>query len=199
MNKIPSALIAAALHVAPKNDVRFYLNGVLIESHADGAIIVATDGHRMLVVRTSLPWDLGKIIVPRDACELIAKMKGDVDFSAVGDAKRFKADRGCQAIEFAAIDGTYPDWRAVVSKPNELKPSGFDPSVLEGVVKAAGVLRKAFGGKATSLIPVTGGDVTAMFAVGGITDAYIRSAAFVVMPMRDSAYPEALCSDALRA
>ncbi|HDX0947953.1 TPA: hypothetical protein RNT26_000596 [Stenotrophomonas maltophilia] len=66
MNKIPSALIAAALHVAPKNDVRFYLNGVLIESHADGAIIVATDGHRMLVVRTSLPWDIGKIIVPRD-------------------------------------------------------------------------------------------------------------------------------------
>ena len=99
----------------PKNDVRFYLNGVLIESHADGAIIVATDGHRMLVVRTSLPWDIGKIIVPRNACELVAKMKGDVYFSAVGDASRFKAERGGQAIEFAAVDGTYPDWRAAVS------------------------------------------------------------------------------------
>jgi DNA polymerase-3 subunit beta len=124
----------------PKNDVRFYLNGVLIESHADGAIIVATDGHRMLVVRTSLPWDIGKIIVPRNACELVAKMKGDVYFSAVGDASRFKAERGGQAIEFAAVDGTYPDWRAAVSKPNELKLSGFAPAVLEGVVKAAGVI-----------------------------------------------------------
>ncbi|MBA0227379.1 hypothetical protein D7U89_18095 [Stenotrophomonas maltophilia] len=90
MNKIPSALIAAALHVAPKNDVRFYLNGVLIESHADGAIIVATDGHRMLVVRTSLPWDIGKIIVPRNACELVAKMKGDVYFASF----EFRVDAG---------------------------------------------------------------------------------------------------------
>ncbi len=199
MNKIPSALIAAALHVAPKNDVRFYLNGVLIESHADGAIIVATDGHRMLVVRTSLPWDIGKIIVPRNACELVAKMKGDVYFCAVGDASRFKAERGGQAIEFAAVDGTYPDWRAAVSKPNELKLSGFAPAVLEGVVKAAGVICKAFGGKATSLIPVTGGDVAAMFGIGGITDPSIRCASLIVMPMRDSSYPEALCSDALRA
>lgn len=106
-----------------------------------------------------------------NACELVAKMKGDVYFSAVGDASRFKAERGGQAIEFAAVDGTYPDWRAAVSKPNELKLSGFAPAVLEGVVKAAGVICKAFGGKATSLIPVTGGDVAAMFGIGGITEA----------------------------
>ena len=87
----------------PKNDVRFYLNGVLIESHADGAIIVATDGHRMLVVRTSLPWDIGKIIVPRNACELVAKMKGDVYFSAVGDASRFKAERGGQPLSLLPL------------------------------------------------------------------------------------------------
>lgn len=86
-----------------------------------------------------------------------------------------------------------------MSKPNELKLSGFAPAVLEGVVKAAGVICKAFGGKATSLIPVTGGDVAAMFGIGGITDPSIRCASLIVMPMRDSSYPEALCSDALRA
>lgn len=199
MNTIPSDLIAAALHVASKRDVRFYLNGVLIEPHADGAILVATDGHRMLIVRTFLPWNLGKVLVPRDACEIIAKMKGYVDFSAVGDARRFKADRGGQAVEFAAVDGNYPDWRAVVSKPAELAPCGFDPAILEGVVKSAGIIRKSFGGKVTSLIPVTGHNTAAMFAVGGITSESINSATFIVMPMRDSVDPQALDVSAIKA
>lgn len=199
MNIIPSDLIAAALHVAGKRDVRFYLNGVLIEPHADGAILVATDGHRMLIVRTRLPWGLGKVFVPRDACELIAKMKGDVGFSDIGDARRFKADRGGQAIEFAAVGANYPDWRVAVSKPTEPAPCGFDPFILEGVAKSAGIIRKAFGGKVTSLIPVVGHNTAAMFAVGSVTDERIKSATFIVMPMRDSAYPRDLDVSAIKA
>lgn len=202
MNIIPSDLIAAALHVAGKRDVRFYLNGVLIEPHADGALLVATDGHRLLIARTRLPWDIGKIIVPRDACEIIAKRKGDVEFSAVGvgaRGPRFKADRGGQAVEFAAVDGNYPDWRAVVSKPAELAPCGFNPAILEGVVKSAGIIRKAFGGAVTSLIPVVGHNTAAMFAVGGITSESIKSATFIVMPMRDSVAPQALDVSAIKA
>ena len=201
-NTLHSAVFAAAMHIAGKKDVRFYLNGMLIEPGADGAVCVATDGHRLLVIRTNVPWNLGKIIVPRDACEIIAKMKGDVDFSAVGvgaRGPRFKADRGGQAIEFAAVDANYPDWRAVVSKPTELAPCGFNPAILEGVVKSAGIIRKAFGGKVTSLIPVVGHNTAAMFAVGGLRDQYVESATFIVMPMWDSVDPQVLDVSAIKA
>lgn len=179
MNTIPAALISAALHVAAKNDIRFYLNGVLVEPHADGAIIVATDGYRMLIVRTALEWELGKIIIPRDACELLAKMKGDVEFAAVGDAGRFKAAHGGRTIEFSAIDGRYPDWRATVSRPAEFK---------------------AFCSPQTGALVLTvGGAQAAMFGVGGITDRTLKSATFIVMPMRGADYPEALDPDSVRA
>ena len=44
-----SAFIAAASVIQAKDDVRYYLNGVLIEKGRDNKpIIVATDGHRMV-------------------------------------------------------------------------------------------------------------------------------------------------------
>lgn len=196
-NTLYSAIFAAAMHVAGKNDVRYYLNGMLIEPHANGAVCVATDGHRLLVIRTNVPWSLGSVIVPRTACEHIAKVKGPVQFE--GDGKQFAAVSGSAKYGFTPIDGRFPDWRAVTTKPENIALCGFDPMLLEGVVKSAGIIRKAFGGKATSLIPITGHNTAAMFAVGGLEDQYVESATFIVMPMRDSVYPQAVDVSAIKA
>ena len=196
-NTLHSAIFAAAMHVAGKHDVRYYLNGMLIEPGVEGAVCVATDGHRLLVIRTNVPWSLGSIIVPRAACEHIAKIKGPVQFAREGE--QVAAVSGHAKFGFAPIDGRFPDWRLVVSKPTELAPCGFNPAILEGVVKSAGIIRKAFGGKVTSLIPVVGHNTAAMFAVGGLRDQYVESATFIVMPMWDSVDPQVLDVSAIKA
>ncbi len=194
-NTLHSAIFAAAMHVAGKKDVRFYLNGMLIEPGADGAVCVATDGHRMLVIRTNVPWSLGAMIVPRAACEHIAKIKAPVQFEREGE--QVAAVSGQAKFGFAPIDGRFPDWRAVFpSEQNDLHPTGFDPILLEGVMKAAKVLITEFGalrGKNKSALALKlHGECGSLMAVTALReDSPVTHAAFVVMPMRDSA-PESV-------
>lgn len=202
-NTLNSAIFAAAMHIAAKKDVRFYLNGMLIEPGADGAVCVATDGHRMLVIRTNVPWSLGTMIVPRAACEHIAKVKAPVQFVRKGE--QVTAVSGHAKFGFAPIDGRFPDWRAVFpSEQNDLHPTGFDPLLLEGVMKSAKVLVTEFGalrGKNKSALALKlHGERSSLMAVTALReDSPVTYAAFVVMPMRDSAPDSAFNTKAFTA
>lgn len=188
MNTVPSALIAGMLPCAGKSDVRFYLNGVFVEPRNGKAIAVSTNGHVMCVAHTVLNWDLGAIIIPRDVCEQLAKMKGEIVFSAVGDGKRFKASNGPSTIEFAAIDGNFPKWRDVVPDLMDQAPAAFALGVLEQVVKSAQAFAKGFGSKKYSgvmLRPV--GERAMLAGMDGITDGEgIERVDYVVMPLRET-------------
>lgn len=198
-----SAIFAAAMHIAAKKDVRFYLNGMLIEPSATGAVCVATDGHRLLVIRTNVPWSLGAMIVPRAACEHIAKIKAPVQFEREGE--QVAAVSGQAKFGFAPIDGRFPDWRAVFpSERNDLHPTGFDPILLEGVMKSAKVLITEFsalrGRDKSALALKLHGECASLMAVTALReDSPVTHAAFVVMPMRDSAPDSAFHTQAFTA
>lgn len=188
MNTIPAALIAGMLPCAAKSDVRYYLNGVFFEPRNGKAIAVSTDGRVMCVAHTSMNWDLGAIIIPRDVCEQLAKMKGEIVFSAIDDGRRFKASNGPSTIKFVAIDGRFPEWRAVVPDLDEQAPVAFAVGVLEQVVKSAQAFAKGFGSKKYSgvvLRPV--GERAMLAGIAGIYDGDgIERVNYVVMPMRDT-------------
>jgi DNA polymerase-3 subunit beta len=113
-----SQLRAALSHAAVK-DIRYYLNGVLLEFTASGDIhIVATDGHRMfcgLIPAAIARWtDTPQkgpfsIIVPSDTVKTAVKGKGDITLSAMPDGRYSLGDP-----IFTPIDGKFPDWRRVI-------------------------------------------------------------------------------------
>lgn len=202
-NTLYSAIFAAAMHVAGKKDVRYYLNGLLIEPGVDGAVCVATDGHRLLVIRTNVPWSLGSVIVPRAACEHIAKLKGPIQFE--GEGEQFAAVSGSAKYGFTPIDARFPDWRAVFPQDrDELLATGLDPALLEGVMKSAKLLIAEFGklrGRKKSALAIKlHGERSSLMAVTELReDSPVTHAAFVVMPMRDSAPESAFNTQAFTA
>ncbi len=111
-------LRAALTHSASK-DIRYYLNGVLLEFTASGDVhIVSTDGYRMfcgLINAAYVKWtdqpQKGpfRIIVPADAIKTASKGKGVVTLSALPDGRYSLGDS-----LFAPIDGKFPDWRRVI-------------------------------------------------------------------------------------
>jgi len=124
-----SALAAALLH-APKSDVRYYLNGVMIESKANEQRIVATNGYTLFcgkIGNESMP-DF-QIIVPRDVVAREAKGKGVVQFD--GETGTLGATL------FKAVDGVFPDHRRVIIDHKlEPKVSKYNPDSYAAAIKA---------------------------------------------------------------
>lgn len=121
--------LKALVTVAPKNDTRQYLNGVLCDP---AGYAVATDGGIMLAVRTE-PFDGGAFIIPRAACELAIKAAGkcprlsveDHEFEPVG-------------IRFAPVDGHFVDWcRAIPLCKATGEAAQFNPDLLMQLQTAA--------------------------------------------------------------
>ncbi len=108
-------------------DVRYYLNGMLLDLRDHSLRCVATDGHRLALAETKLD---GKIAASR---QIIVPRKGVIELQGL-----FEAGEGAVELEFGRnhlrvrrggvtftsklIDGRFPDYEAVV-------PIGADKEV----------------------------------------------------------------------
>jgi DNA polymerase III sliding clamp (beta) subunit (PCNA family) len=133
--------------VCSTEETRFYLQGVFIHPHhVEGVILVATDGHRMLVAH-----DVGgscsePVIVQLNAEALkhakARRTDGEHQRRIVAsneDAVTVISRDGSPEIECAwRIDGSFPDWRKVVPIPTgEQAVASFNPRYLADFAKAA--------------------------------------------------------------
>lgn len=146
MIKFSSKYLPSLMKFMAKTDIRYYLNGIHIEpAEGGGAILVATDGHRMLIIKD------------KDAmCE------SEVTFNIEQSAARFcKLDRaGKVTIDLETqrltvlnehdlelflqpgkciIMGKFPDWRRVIPDFTKLTNQFQDfvkPSYLADAVMA---------------------------------------------------------------
>lgn len=120
-----------------REETRYYLNGVSIEPHPDkGALLVATDGHRLLVAYDENGHCDEKIIVklPKYALQE-CKHKPvhgssriiEIEHAGTGNAKISQINSGeisdVLTVYDVLIDGTFPDWRRVVPDMSE-EPAG---------------------------------------------------------------------------
>ena len=103
-----------------QQDVRFFLNGMLLETE-DGIIrAVATDGHRLALNSLVVPGSKTsrQVILPRKGVvelqRLLQEIKGDVDISIGSN------HLGTTTEEFSLttklLDGKYPDYERVIPK-----------------------------------------------------------------------------------
>jgi DNA polymerase III subunit beta len=100
-------------------DVRYYLNGLLLE-FKDGTLrTVATDGHRLAVCDLDGSINLKQdrqIIVPRKGVLELGRMLTDSkDIVLLGLGKNHvRLQKGSSALTSKLIDGRFPDYQAVI-------------------------------------------------------------------------------------
>lgn len=136
--------LAAVATFSSNEETRYYLKGVLIENSPQGLLMVATDGHRLVVAKPnsgnsyiSEPFD--NFIMPADAIKRAKVKCGSKEMSFLfidTEAKTMTTiahnhdivheylkdqesilsfiKREGVTMSYAPIDGTFPDWRRVI-------------------------------------------------------------------------------------
>ncbi len=101
-----------------QQDVRYYLNGMLLETR-DGLLrAVATDGHRLAMCETALADGSGpdrQVIVPRKGVlELQRLLDGDSEMEVAIGRSHVQVDLGDIRFTSKLIDGRFPEYSRVI-------------------------------------------------------------------------------------
>lgn len=154
---IPTNHLRAALLFAPTNDIRHYLNGVLVDASPgrDDGRLVACDGHTMMVARLgadSIERQCSEeaeepfsCIIPRD---VVARIVATVGKSTLHAALRI--DEHCTLIhggtseQFTPLDGRYPDYLRVIPRQCSGVVAQFNADYVARCAKAAKIYGRRF-------------------------------------------------------
>lgn len=115
------SLIDRTSFAMAQQDVRYYLNGLLVEIKPEGLRAVATDGHRLALYEKKMTIDSNvdkQVLIPRKAVvelgRLLKYCDGDVRISVSPNSVRFNV--GQVAFKSKLIDGRFPDYDRVIPK-----------------------------------------------------------------------------------
>lgn len=126
MITVPTNYLKAALLAAGKQDVRQYLNGVLIEASAAETRVVGLNGVLGCVLRLESVNDtIAEIVVPRDVIEAAIKAKRhQTEFEQL-DGEHWMMNG---THRFKPVDGKFPQYRRVYAREVSGEPSrGLNP------------------------------------------------------------------------
>lgn len=122
---IDQALLCSLLdlsdYAAAVKDVRYYLNGVLLEM-SDGFTTVSTDGHRLAKAHADIrvPTDREhpvQVIIPSCAMAELKKLLNDEDECELSFTQnQFRVDLEQQTFITKLIEGKFPDYHRVIPK-----------------------------------------------------------------------------------
>lgn len=126
-----------------QQDVRYYLNGLLIETDGRHLRAVATDGHRLALCQMQLD---GKkvpeqqVIVPRKGVLELQRLmsgEGDVDLQLGSNHVRLELE----GIRFTSklIDGRFPEYERVIPKDTSNQLTA-DRQLLKGALQRTAIL-----------------------------------------------------------
>ena len=115
-----SQLLTRTAFSMAQQDVRYFLNGLLIEIRDDVILSVATDGHRLAKTQVTINAtgiDLVQSIVPRKAVLEIAKFLDSASEDPVSvklNASHIRVESGDFLFISKLIDGRFPDYEKVI-------------------------------------------------------------------------------------
>lgn len=125
-----------------QQDVRYFLNGLLLEMHDDHILSVATDGHRLAKTQVAvnpLGIDLVQSIIPRKAVIEIGKFV-DANSDDLVNVKLNASHISIQSGHFMfiskLIDGRFPDYEKVI-------PANLDKHVIINRENLINILSRA--------------------------------------------------------
>ncbi len=105
-------------------DVRYYLNGLLLELSPNAVRAIATDGHRLALCDRELATGVDapkQIIIPRKGVMELVRMLGHLEGAiSVGvGLNHLKVTSRDQSVTIKLIDGKFPDYERVIPKEGE--------------------------------------------------------------------------------
>lgn len=116
------SLLSSVQYSMAQQDVRYYLNGVLLVAEGNELKVVATDGHRLAFNKETIEGNLEKqeIILPRKAVLELSKLLSDgtepVELEI--SQQQVKASFSNIILTTKVIDGKFPDYERVIPKYN---------------------------------------------------------------------------------
>ena len=102
-----------------QQDVRYYLNGILMEVEASRIKLVATDGHRLALSEVALDSGVSEarqIIVPRKAVLELSRLldSGDSPAKCELSKNHFRVETASLIFTTKLIEGQFPDYQRVI-------------------------------------------------------------------------------------
>lgn len=118
------ALLENTTFAMAQQDIRYYLNGLLLEAQPDRLRAVATDGHRLAWAETELALpvkEVKQLIIPRKGALELSKLLMDSDAEAAirMTENNIHVDLGQHVFVSKLIDGRFPDYARVVPEQGE--------------------------------------------------------------------------------
>lgn len=139
-------------------DVRYYLNGMLLEVKEGRLFSVAADGHRLALNTVSIEGFEGKnlrIIVPRKGVlELQRVLSEDaLDISFVVGTNHLRAITGNVTLTTKLLEGKFPEYERIIPKNGDKVVEGEREVLKEAFHRAASLFSDKFRGVKLRLLP----------------------------------------------
>lgn len=116
-------LLARVQYAMAQQDIRYYLNGLLLVVREGEICVVATDGHRLAYAREVLTEDLPaiEVILPRKTVLELSRQLHDTDDVLHIALTPTQAQFRFNNIEFITklIDGKFPDYERVIPRTHD--------------------------------------------------------------------------------
>ena len=113
-------LLLSVQYAMAQQDVRYYLNGVLLIIDGDKLKVVATDGHRLAYNAGAIDghYEKQEIILPRKAVSELSKLLADSDESVELEFSQQQVKVTFSGITLITkvIEGKFPDYERVIPK-----------------------------------------------------------------------------------
>lgn len=123
-------------------DVRYYLNGLLLEMNPSSLRAVATDGHRLALSEKECditPGDINQIIVPRKGIMELTRLLSETDDGCTVQINTnfVRIDLGDIVFTSKLIDGRFPDYDRVIPKGGQKIVTANREVLRQGLLRAS--------------------------------------------------------------
>ena len=152
-------LIESTAFAMAQQDVRYYLNGLLLELGESKLKAVATDGHRLALAEKELDQSVTvrQVILPRKAVHelvrILANFSGNVEL--ILSDNHLQAQIGDIRFVTKLIDGKFPDYQRVIPQSHEFIANVNRELVRAGLMRASILSNEKYRGIRLGVSPET--------------------------------------------
>jgi DNA polymerase-3 subunit beta len=143
-------LLGLVQYAMAQQDIRYYLNGLLVLVEGQQLRLVATDGHRLAYAAIELPTNLPRqeVIVPRKTVLELSKLLSDSDEEVKIELSSAQASFAFGNVELVSklVDGKFPDYTRVIPTAHKNKLTVGRETLRQSLLRAAILSNEKFRG-----------------------------------------------------
>lgn len=151
------ALLSRVQFAMAHQDIRYYLNGLLLVTEGNQLKLVATDGHRLAFASADLgsSFEKNEVILPRKTILELYKSLADSDEEVTIEiaGNQVKFSFGAVSIHSKVVDGKFPDYNRVIPAGNDKLLPMDRQQLLSSMQRAAILSNEKFRGVRLVLTP----------------------------------------------